>query len=114
MSRRPPSGDSPSAQDDGSGCGRPERATYVVDRIENRFVVLIPDDERFEDESVPASVLPKGISEGAVLMVPSRGDGTLVWEEAELDEEARLRRLREAQQRLDRLAKRDPGGDITL
>lgn len=86
--------------------------TWVVDRVEGSVAVLVRDaDERTED--VPVRALPAGCGAGAVLRVPE-ADGRPDWAAAALDEEARLARLREAEQTLARLRQRDPGGDIRL
>ncbi len=85
---------------------------WVVDRVEAAIAVLIRDgDKRTED--VPIETLPAGSREGAVLRVPE-ADGQPDWAAARLDEEARRARLREAEDVLRRLRRRDPGGDIEL
>ncbi|MCY3600089.1 MAG: DUF3006 domain-containing protein [Gemmatimonadetes bacterium] len=85
---------------------------WVVDRVEGCIAVLIRDvDERAED--VPIETLPAGSREGAVLRVPE-AEGRPHWGGAVLDEEARQTRLREAEDVLRRLRRRDPGGDIKL
>ena len=72
---------------------------------------MVGDDDRtFE---LPRRQLPKGSREGSVLRVP--GDKTAPdWATAELDEEERRRRLKEGQEAMERLRKKDPGGDITI
>lgn len=85
---------------------------WVVDRVAGSIAVLIRDgDERTED--VPIETLPARSREGAVLRVPE-ADGQPDWAAARLDEEARRARLREAEDVLRRLRRRDPGGDIEL
>ena len=85
---------------------------WVVDRVEGSIAVLVRDaDERTED--VPLETLPAGSREGTVLRVPGV-DGRPDWTAAVLDEEARRARLREAEEVLERLKSRDPGGDIKL
>ena len=85
---------------------------WVVDRVEGAIAVLIREgDERTED--VPLSALPAGSREGSVLRVPEL-DGRPDWTAAALDEEAHRARLREAEEVLDRLRRRDPGGDVRL
>ena len=86
---------------------------YVVDRIEGSVAVLVPDDDAFPDEDVPVAVLRVRPSEGDVLRVPLRGDAP-VWAEAVADPQLRAERLAAARRRLERLAKRDPGGDVAL
>ena len=85
---------------------------WVVDRVEGSIAVVIRDeDERTED--VPVGALPAGSREGSVLRVPEV-DGRPDWAAAALDEDARDARLREAEEVLGRLRRRDPGGDIKL
>lgn len=85
---------------------------WVVDRAEGPIAVLIRDrDER--TVTVPIKTLPAGSREGAVLRVPET-DGWPDWAAATLDEEVRRARLREAEDVLQRLRRRDPGGDIEL
>lgn len=74
--------------------------------------MLIRDgDERIA--TVPTETLPAGSREGAVLRVPE-AEGRPDWGAAVLDEEARQARLREAEDVLRRLRRRDPGGDVEL
>lgn len=85
---------------------------WVVDRVAGSIAVLIRDgDERTED--VPIETLPARSREGVVLRVPE-ADGRPDWAAAALDEGARRTRLREAEEVLRRLRRRDPGGDIQL
>lgn len=65
----------------------------VVDRIEGSVAVLEVGNEYV---NFPVAALPKGAGEGAVLAFTLSGGG-------ELDE---------ATARLNRLKKRDPGGDV--
>ena len=124
-----------------SGRGRPE-GIWVVDRIEGTVAVLVRDedaptedghlvDARREDarrgnagreggsqldgrqEDVPVTLLPAGIREGVVLRVPEPG-GSPAWAHAVVDEELHEARLREAEEVLERLRRRDPGGDVAL
>ncbi|WP_419163658.1 DUF3006 domain-containing protein [Candidatus Palauibacter sp.] len=90
----------------------PAERLWVVDRVEGSVAVAVRDeDEHAED--VPIGELPAGSREGAVLRVPER-DGRPDWTAAVLDEEARRARLRNAEDVLARLRRRDPGGDIQL
>ena len=92
--------------------GTPPESVWVVDRIESGVAILIADrDGRQAD--VPVAGLPAGVVEGTVLRVPE-ADGRPVWSEAVADEEARQARLREAEEVLQRLRRRDPGGDVVL
>lgn len=92
--------------------------TYVVDRIEAGIAVLVADEPPAQGapDETSASVreLPAGVAEGDVLRVPVWPDGTPVWQAAVPDPSARAQRLKEAEERLARLRKRDPGGDIVL
>lgn len=90
----------------------PKDVIWVVDRVEGAIAVLVRDeDERTED--VPVRALPAGSREGSVLRVPEL-DGRPDWTAAVLDEVVRRARLREAEEVLERLRRRDPGGDIEL
>jgi hypothetical protein len=86
--------------------------TWIVDRIEGEVAVLVADDDQ-EILDMPLNVLPRGLREGAVLKVPE-SKGHPLWGSAMLDEELRLKRLRQAETILDALKNRDPGGDIVL
>ncbi|MXW17602.1 MAG: DUF3006 domain-containing protein [Gemmatimonadetes bacterium] len=85
---------------------------WVVDRFEGRLAVLVADDDE-RQVHVPVAKLPAGTRAGAVLRVP-HADGEPRWEAATVDEELRQARLREAEVTLDRLRRRDPGGDVAL
>lgn len=86
---------------------------FVVDRIESGILVL--QDEDGADHEVPAKRLPSGCrSEGAVLSVPDGPDGKPDWSKAERDHAEEKRLLAEAEARLARLRRRDPGGDVKL
>jgi hypothetical protein len=85
---------------------------FVVDRVEGDVVVLIPDEG--EAIEVPGSALPGHIGEGAVIRVPLAEAGTPEWARAERDRDLEDQLIEEGRQRLDRLKRRDPGGDIAL
>jgi hypothetical protein len=85
---------------------------WVVDRVEGRIAVLVADDDE-DTLDVPLNVLPHGLREGTVLRV-TESEGHPLWASAMLDEELRLRRLRQAETALNELKSRDPGGDIVL
>jgi len=87
-------------------------AWYAVDRLAGRFAVLIGDDGR--PRRVPRTELPGPVSEGDVLRVPLDGAGVPEWAAAMADPGERRRRLDEAERRLEKLRKRDPGGDVVL
>lgn len=99
----------------GEGCGAGEGGKtriWVVDRVNEPFAVLVADDDGPGAE-VPLAGLPAAVREGSVLQVPYP-DGEPQWDAAEVDEELRQARLKEAEAALARLRRRDPGGDITL
>ena len=85
---------------------------WVVDRVEGRIGVLVADDDE-ETLNVPLNVLPHGLREGTVLRV-TESEGHPLWASAMLDEDLRLKRLRQAETALHELKNRDPGGDIVL
>jgi len=85
----------------------------VVDRVEGERAVLVDDETRARLE-VPTAELPFVVREGDVLRVPLATQGELDWESATADEELKRKRLEDALRRLDRLKRRDPGGDVTL
>ncbi len=85
---------------------------WVVDRVDGSIAVLVRDEDE-HTEDVPISALPAGSREGSVLRVPEPA-GRPDWTAAALDEEARRARLRKAEEVLDRLRRRDPGGDVRL
>lgn len=89
-----------------------ERQYYAVDRLEGDRAVLV-DDERGQDQ-VPVASLPFPIREGMVLAVPVDANGRPEWFRAVRDEAEERRRVREGEERLERLRRRDPGGDISL
>lgn len=86
---------------------------YVVDRIEGGVVVLVPEDDAFPDEEVSADDLGPAVSEGDVVRA-TVSEGVLGWRDAVLDPLLKAERLKRAEDRLRRLRKRDPGGDIVL
>lgn len=102
-----------------------DQRLYVVDRVEGGIVVLIAEDvpggtgaladpQVPPDEEVLASALGVPVREGDMLRVPVGADGGPEWSEAAPDPAARAERLSEAEARIARLRKRDPGGDIVL
>ena len=95
----------------GAGDGG-ETRIWVVDRVDKPLAVLVADDDG-RGADVPLARLPAAVREGSVLRVP-HSDGEPQWDAATLDEELRRARLNEAEAALDRLRRRDPGGDITL
>lgn len=85
---------------------------WVVDRIDSGIAVLVRDDDALQKD-VPVAVLPPVTREGALLRVPEMR-GRPLWSRAVADEEMRRERLREAEEVLQRLRRRDPGGDVVL
>ena len=85
---------------------------YAVDRLEGQMAVLVGDDETTVD--LPRRDLPARVREGSVLRVELGADGRPDWASAKIDDQERERRLKAAQERLDRTSESDPGGDITL
>ena len=80
---------------------------WVVDRVEGDRIVLISDTD--ETAEVARGDLRFAVREGMVLRVPDTD-----WSCAERDPAEERRRLDEGKARLDRLRKRDPGGDVAL
>lgn len=89
-----------------------ERAAfYSVDRIEGEIAVLVGDDGVALD--VRRTALPVRVREGTLLRVPLSDRGP-DWSSCTIDDAERERRLAEARERLARLRKTDPGGDVVL
>ena len=85
---------------------------YTVDRIEAGSTVLV--DEDGITITIPGSTLPSGSAEGIVLRVPMSTAGQPRWEGAQVDHAETERRRAEADERLARLKRRDPGGDLRI
>ena len=85
---------------------------YAVDRLEGPMAVLVGDDETTVD--LPRRNLPARVREGTVLRVELGADGRPDWASAKIDDQERERRLKAARERLNRMSKSDPGGDIKL
>jgi len=83
----------------------------VVDRIEENFAVLISDDGTAYE--APASELGTNAREGAVLRVPLTV-GVPQWARAERDRTEEATRQAAARERLKKLRRDDPGGDLSL
>ena len=86
---------------------------WVVDRAESDGFRLVEDDSGVAQQ-VPRSALPQGLREGDVLRVTIGEDGQAEWSSASADEELRRARLEEGRSAIDRLRRRDPGGDVKL
>lgn len=91
----------------------PASVLVVVDRREGDVIVVV--DENGGATDVPASELPRSSrAEGAVLRVPIDGSGVRRWNEAVRDRGEERRRRAGIAERIDRLRRTDPGGDIEL
>ncbi len=84
---------------------------YSVDRIEGELAILVGDSG--EEHSVQLHQLPGGTTEGTVLRVRD-ADGRLAWQSAQIDQAEAKRRTQEAEDLLNKLRRRDPGGDVEL
>ena len=89
-----------------------ETAFYTVDRIEGDVTVLVGDEGVALD--VAGNLLPVRVREGVVLRVRLAPSGKPDWSSATIDDVERGRRLKQARERLDRLRRTDPGGDVVL
>ena len=86
---------------------------YIVDRREGDVCVLVTDAGSSVD--VPAKQLPPDCrAEGVVMRVPLSATGEPTWSDARRDRDEERRRLGEANERIKRLRRTDPGGDVTL
>ncbi len=85
---------------------------YSVDRIEGEQAVLVGD--RGEEHSVQLHQLPGETTEGTVFSVMLDADGLLDWQSAQIDQAESKRRAQEAEDLLNKLRRRDPGGDVDL
>jgi hypothetical protein len=86
---------------------------WVVDRVGRKIASLVEDDGG-ATRDVPRRDLPQDTREGDVLRVPTDASGELDWRAATADESLRRARLEEARAGLERLRRRDPGGDVKL
>jgi hypothetical protein len=88
-----------------------EERIFVVDRIEDRHLVLAGDDGT--EVVLAKRELPVRVGEGTVLRVQLE-DGVPDWATARIDAEEQARRLESVKKRMDDLRKGDPGGDLDL
>ena len=86
--------------------------TFAVDRIEGDLAVLSGDDG-VQVEAL-LKLLPPGLSEGMVLVVSLGPSGELDWETARIDAAEAAARMERASEILEKLKKRDSGGDIKM
>ena len=87
--------------------------TFVVDRREGKIVVLV-DDEGKTVEVDRAKLPTRCRQEGAVLRVPLGNGSIPVWRNAVRDRAEEQRRLTELTERLEKLKRKDRGGDVSL
>lgn len=92
---------------------RPSHEIWIVDRVEGALTVLVEEEGEIVVE-VDTRELGSNAVEGAVLVVPLGQVGEPVWSEAERDEGAEGERREEGERLLERLRRRDPGGDVSL
>lgn len=87
--------------------------TFAVDRREGNVIVVVDEAGRATD--VPSARLPaRARAEGAVLRVPIDGTGAQRWEDAVRDRGEERRRRAMMAERIERLKRTDPGGDVEL
>jgi hypothetical protein len=86
---------------------------WVVDRTEGDVAVLV-EDGTGATRQAPRRSLPKGVREGDVLRVPVDAHGEPDWPRATVDDGLRHEREAEGRAAIDRLRRRDPGGDVKL
>lgn len=97
--------------------GRPEAEVWIVDRVDGDVAVLlaVEDLEEGDDAAVvevAARLLGDHAVEGAVLRVPIGEVGEPMWEAADRDLEEEEERRAEGEAAIERLRRRDPGGDV--
>ena len=86
---------------------------FVVDRYEGDLIVLVDDSGKVIE--VKVDTLPADCrSEGAVLRIPLDAASKPVWVSASRDYSEEKRRLQINADRLSRLRRSDPGGDVSL
>jgi hypothetical protein len=85
----------------------------IVDRFEGEMAVVEVDGARFFD--LPRWLLPPEAREDDVLAVTCRTDAEgAITHEIRIDTAATASARADAQQLVDRLRRKDPGGDISL
>ena len=88
-------------------------ALFVVDRRDGSVVILVDDSGNIveiDGGSLPAECR----AEGAVLRVPLDSASQPIWQKAIRDKVEEKRRLELNADRLKKLRRRDPGGDVSL
>jgi hypothetical protein len=86
---------------------------FVVDRREGKLVILVDDDGN-TTEVEAASLPPRCRREGTVLRVPLGPRSVPLWSKAVSDPAEKKRRLAEAAALLEKLKRKDPGGNVSL
>lgn len=91
-----------------------ERHQWVIDRFEGDLAVVEVDGEHVLD--VPRWMLPDGAGEDDVIAVEVRPgtDDERAIVELRVDPEATAAAREEAAQLIERLRRKDPGGDVVL
>ena len=84
----------------------------IVDRIEGAMVVV--EREGGGTLDLPRWMVPPGVGEGDVIVARPRRSEAGWSVEMEVDAEETARRGARVEKTVERLAARDPGGDITL
>jgi hypothetical protein len=85
---------------------------FVVDRREGDTLVV--EDANGDLRDVPARELPRSCrSEGVVMDVPVVG-GSPQWGQAVRNRTEERRRVTDLTKRMEKLRRRDPGGDVEL
>lgn len=93
--------------------GQPRPHRLVVDRLEGEVVVVEIDGGALLD--FPRWMLPPAVAEGDVLHADAAAGPNGEWRvEIRTDAAETEAARREAEERLQRLRQRDPGGDVRL
>jgi hypothetical protein len=90
----------------------PETHQLIIDRYEGDLVVVAVDGRGVVD--VPRWLLPAGARPDDVLAVIADGDAERVTVTIARDAAATARAREAARAAVERLKRRDPGGDVTL
>ena len=85
---------------------------WVVDRIEGSVAVLVSDDG--QTVNVDRTDLVQTVTEGDVLRIDVSDDPRRDWSNARVLRAETQERRDAAEAQLNRLRKRDPGGDVEL
>jgi hypothetical protein len=86
---------------------------WVVDRVEGELAVVVQEDDEIVVQVGVAELADHAV-EGALLQVPLGPVGEPLWAEATRDLEAEAERRAGAEERIEALQERDPGGDVAL